>query len=107
MNKYKLSAPVLNKEEVYSVSKTIKAGWVSTAGHDIKEFEKKIANFSNTKFSIATNSGTSAIHLALKAAKVSKNDEVLVQSLTFVATVNPILYLGAKPIFLMLMKILT
>ena len=99
MNKYKLSAPVLNKEEVYSVSKTIKAGWVSTAGHDIKEFEKKIANFSNTKFSIATNSGTSAIHLALKAAKVSKNDEVLVQSLTFVATVNPILYLGAKPIF--------
>ena len=64
----------------------------------VKKFENKLSSFCNTKYSIALNSGTSAIHLGLKILGVDSNSEVIVPSLTFIATVNPVLYLGAKPI---------
>ena len=101
MFKFKLSVPNLNKKEIEATSKAIKTGWISTAGKDVFKFEKKICKIAKAKYAVAINSGTSSIHLALVASSVKRGDEVLVQSLTYVATINPILYLGASPIFLM------
>ena len=99
MFKFNLSIPELDTKEIQAATKAIKTGWISTAGSDVVKFEKKICEKTKSKYSLALNSGTSAIHLALIASNVEKSDEVLVQSLTYVATINPILYLGASPIF--------
>ena len=76
----------------------MKSGWISTSSKIVNDFEKKLSIFCETKYSVALNSGTSAIHMGLKILGVDKNCEVIVPSLTFIATVNPILYLGARPI---------
>ena len=99
MFRFKLSVPNLNKKEIEATSKAIKTGWISTAGKDVNKFEKKICKITKAKYAVAINSGTSSIHLALVASNVKRGDEVLVQSLTYVATINPILYAGASPIF--------
>lgn len=99
MNKFELSVPQLDKKEILASIRSIKSGWISTAGKKVEKFEDKISEATGSKYAIALNSGTSAIHLALIASGVKEGDEVMVQSLTFVATVNPILYLKANPIF--------
>ncbi len=99
MPKFHLSIPDYNLKEITAVTKAIKSGWISSAGPDVIKFEKFICKKVNAKYSVALNSGTSAIHLALSVAGVKRGDEVLVQSLTYVASINPILYLGANPIF--------
>ena len=94
----KLSVPHIDKSDVRYVNAVLKSGWISTSSKTVDEFENKISKFCNTKYSIALNSGTSAIHLGLKILGVNNTTEVIVPSLTFIATVNPIIYLGAKPI---------
>ncbi|MDA8559962.1 DegT/DnrJ/EryC1/StrS family aminotransferase, partial [Candidatus Pelagibacter bacterium] len=94
----KLSVPHIDKSDIRSINSALKSGWISTSSKKIKMFEDKIARFCNTKYSVALNSGTSAIHLGLKILGVDNTTEVIVPSLTFIATVNPILYLGAQPI---------
>ena len=100
----KLSTPHIIKSDVNAINKVLKSGWISTSSGEVYNFEKKLSSFCKTKYSVALNSGTSAIHLGLKILGV-KNCEVIVPSLTFIATVNPILYLGADPLILMLIKI--
>ena len=94
----KLSIPHINHSDTQSLKSVMKSGWISTSAKIVNEFEKKLSYFCKTKYSIVLNSGTSAIHLGLKILGVNKNCEVIVPSITFIATVNPILYLGAKPI---------
>ena len=94
----KLSVPHINKSDVDSVKNVLKSQWISTSSKSVEKFENKLSSFCKTKYSIALNSGTSAIHLGLKILGVNNSSEVIVPSLTFIATVNPILYLGAKPI---------
>ena len=95
----KLSIPHINQSDINSINKVLSSGWISTSSNIVREFEKRISNFCKTKYSVALNSGTSAIHLGLKVLGVGKDDEVIVPSSTFIATVNPVIYLGAKPIF--------
>jgi len=66
----------------------------------IADFEAEIRQLTGARYVVALNSGTSAIHLALRAVGVGQGDEVLVSTFTFIATVNPIIYLGATPIFI-------
>jgi len=94
----KLSVPHIDKSDIRSINNVLKSEWISTSSKTVDAFEDKLSNFCNTKYSVALNSGTSAIHLGLKILGVDNTTEVIVPSLTFVATVNPILYLGAKPI---------
>ena len=94
----KLSVPHIDNSDIRSINTVLKSQWISTSSKKIDMFEDRIAKFCNSKYSIALNSGTSAIHLGLKILGVDNNTEVIVPSLTFIATVNPILYLGAKPI---------
>lgn len=99
MIKFHLSRPFFDKNEEKIVKKAIKNTWVSTSGPQVKIFEKNLSDFLNVKYAVATNSGTSALHLALLSCSVSKGDEVIAPSLTFIATVNAIKYAGAEPIF--------
>ena len=94
----KLSVPHIDKNDIKSVNNVLKSEWISTSSKTVNSFEQKISLFCKTKYCVALNSGTSAIHLGLKILGVDENSEVIVPSLTFIATVNPILYLGAKPI---------
>ena len=99
MTIFQLSKPFLNNNEVKAVSKAVKSGWISTSGDSVKKFEEKLRRKVNSKYAVVLNSGTSAVHMSLISVGVKKDDEVLVPSLTFVATINPILYLDAKPVF--------
>ncbi len=78
---------------------TIDSTYVSSVGAYVDEFEQKIADFTGAKYAIATVNGTAALHVALKLAGVEAGDEVITQSLTFIATCNAIRYCGAKPVF--------
>ena len=92
--------PNLKGNELKYVTKAIETEWVSTAGPYVKEFEKKISEYVGMPEAVACQSGTSGIHLALQTLGVEKGDEVIVPTLTFIAAVNPVRYLGADPIFM-------
>ena len=68
-------------------------------GPEGKEFEEKFANFTGTRYAVATNSGTSALHVALLTLGIKKGDEVIIPSHTFVATASPLMHIGAIPVF--------
>ncbi|HEX8965660.1 MAG TPA: DegT/DnrJ/EryC1/StrS aminotransferase family protein [Patescibacteria group bacterium] len=91
-------SPFIGKEEINEVVSSLKSGWIST-GPKVAQFEKDLAKFIEIKHIKALSSCTAAIHLALIAAGVGKDDEVITSPLTFAATANTILHVGAKPIF--------
>ena len=76
------------------------SGWVSSVGKFVDRFEKDLANFTGAKHVVVTSNGTAALHMSLLLAGVKENDEVLVPTLTFVATCNAIHYCGATPHFI-------
>ena len=88
----------IGNEKKY-LNECIDSTFVSSVGKYVDRFEKKIANYTGTKYAIATSNGTSALHISLILANVEQNDEVITQPLTFVATCNAISYCGAKPLF--------
>lgn len=81
------------------VKEAFDTNWVAPLGANVNGFEKELAEYVGASHAAALSSGTAAIHLALKAAGVGKDDIVICQSLTFSATANPILYQGAIPVF--------
>ena len=93
-----LHEPDLSKKDINAVVKTLKSGWVSTAGNEVNNFEKQISKKFQIKNVLATNSGTSSLFLALKVLDVKENDEVIVPTITFIASVNVIKYNLANPI---------
>jgi dTDP-4-amino-4,6-dideoxygalactose transaminase len=101
MNKQKaisVGDPVLGEAEKKAICDVIDSGWI-TMGDRVKLFEKKFADLHGVQDAVAVNSCTAGLHLCLTALGVGPGDEVLVPALTFVATVNAILYVGAKPVF--------
>ena len=95
-----LCEPYVTGKEIILIKKSLKKKEISTYGSTVKRFEKKFSSFVNAKYSLALNSGTSALHLALKVVGAKFDNEVLVSTLTFVATINSIIYNGAKPVFI-------
>lgn len=95
-----LSVPNLKGNELKYATQAIESEWVSTGGAFIVEFEKKIAEYVGAKGAVACQSGTAGLHLALMLCGVCKDDEVIVPSLTFIAAVNPVKYIGAEPVFM-------
>ncbi len=94
-----LHRPIFRGNEKKYLSECINTNYVSSVGKKVKEFEKKIAEFTGSKYAIATVNGTNALHIAIKLAGVKQGDEVITQALTFVATCNAINYAGANPVF--------
>lgn len=95
-----LSVPNLKGNELKYVTEAVTTEWVSTAGPYVTEFEKKIAEYVKTKGAVACQNGTAGIHTALMTVGVKANDLVIVPTLTFIAAVNPVRYIGAEPIFM-------
>lgn len=98
MNTISLSEPVLGKEEQLALCEVIESRWL-TMGERVAAFEKAFAEVHKVSDAVALSSCTAALHLALDATGIGLDDEVLVPSLTFVATVNAVLYVRAKPVF--------
>lgn len=95
-----LSVPNLKGKELEYVTKAVEDEWVSTGGEFINKFENNMAQYLNVEKAVACQSGTAALHLALILSGVKHSDEVIVPTLTFIAAVNPVRYIGAYPIFM-------
>ncbi len=93
-----VSRPSIGEEELSAVKKVFDTGWLGM-GSFVKEFEDSISRLIGAPFVIAVNTGTTALHLALDALGIGRGDEVLVPSLTFVATLQAITSTGATPVF--------
>lgn len=95
-----LSIPNLSLDILENVKEAIKTGWVSTGGRFIKEFEEKVAKYVGVERAVSCQSGTAGLHLALRVLDIGPGDEVIVPTVTFIAAVNPVKYVGAEPIFM-------
>ena len=95
-----LSVPNLKGNELKYVTEAIESEWVSTGGNFINVFEENIASYVKVPQAVACQSGTAGLHLALLLSEVKREDLVIVPTLTFIAAVNPIKYIGASPIFM-------
>ena len=95
-----LYAPEIRGNEWKYVKECLDTGWVSSAGRFVDRFEKELADYTLTKFAVATVNGTAALHTSLLVAGVLPDDEVLLPALTFVAPANAIRYVGAWPVFI-------
>lgn len=94
-----LSPPHMSGKEQKYVDEAFASNWIAPLGPHVDAFEDELARYLGVKGALALSSGTAAIHLALLLLKVGKGDHVFCSSLTFTATANPILYLGAEPVF--------
>ncbi|WP_081621964.1 LegC family aminotransferase [Fusobacterium russii] len=96
-----LSVPNLNKKEILrNLEECLESGWVSTGGKFIPEFEKKVSKYLKIENTAGVQSGTAGLHMSLQVLGVKKDEEVIVPTLTFIAAVNPVTYLGANPVFI-------
>jgi len=101
MKKYiPVSAPSLVGNERKYVLECIDSNWISSHGKYISQFEKAFSEFCGSKYAISCSNGTAALHIALLALGIGPGDEVLVPTLTYIATANAVKYCGAKPIFI-------
>lgn len=95
-----LSVPNLKGNELKYVTHAIETEWVSTGGPYVSNFEEKTADYVKAKGTVSVQNGTSGLHISLQVCGVTKDDEVIVPTLTFIAAVNPVKYIGADPIFM-------
>ena len=95
-----LAVPVIQGNEWEYVKNCLDTEWVSSAGSYIDKFEQEIADYTGAAYAVACVNGTAALHIALKLAGIEPEDEVLVPTVTFIAPVNTVKYVGAEPIFI-------
>lgn len=90
----------MSGQEVELVQQAFADNWIAPVGPYLRAFEDRLCDYTGAQHATALSSGTAAIHLALLTLGVQPEDEVMVSTLTFAATINPIIYIGAKPIFI-------
>ena len=97
-----LASPNMSKEgyEQKYVKEAFDTNWIAPLGENVNKFEEELANYVGIKYAAALSSGTAAIHMAFKALDVKQGDIVFCSDLTFSATVNPIIYQNATPVFI-------
>src|SRR3989339_198434 len=93
-----ISKPIIGKEEIAAVLKVLKSGMI-VQGPVVEKLEENFAKYCGTKYAVAFNSGTAAIHAGLYTLGIGPGDEIITTPFTFVATANPILMQGAKVVF--------
>ncbi|MEO0510501.1 MAG: aminotransferase class I/II-fold pyridoxal phosphate-dependent enzyme [Verrucomicrobiota bacterium] len=95
-----LSPPDITAQDHVRVDEVLTSNWVAPVGPHLKAFEEAVADRVGVEHCLALNSGTAALHLALKVLGIGPGDEVICPSMTFAASSNPICYLGAEPVFI-------
>jgi len=95
-----LSPPHMGGEELKFIHEAFESNWIAPLGPQVSAFEKEVASYVGTRGALAVNSGTAAIHLGLRLLGVGSGDKVFCSTLTFIGSVNPILYLNAEPVFI-------
>ena len=93
-----VSKPLINSDAIRKVNIALKDGWVSSRGKFVNQFEKKLKNYFSAKYVSTCSNGTAALMLALKALDIKGNDEVIVPDLSYAASINSIINVGAKPV---------
>ena len=103
-----INAPIIGSEETKAVNDVLRNGSLTSSamsgGRCVQEFERQALSFLGSKFAVAVNSGTAALQAALLALNVQAGDEVLLPSFTFVATANAVASIGAKPVFVDILR---
>ena len=92
-------SPTIKGNEKKYVNDCIDSTWIGSGGKYLKKFEEEFAKFCGVKYASGCTSGTSALHLALLAARIKEGDEVLVPDFTMISTAAAVEYVGAKPVF--------
>ena len=93
-----IAKPIISDEEIEAVTEVLKSGMLAQ-GSKVDQFQKEFAEYTESRYGIATSSGTTALHTALVAAGIEKGDEVITTPFTFAATSNSILYSDATPVY--------
>ncbi|MDC0447777.1 DegT/DnrJ/EryC1/StrS family aminotransferase, partial [Pelagibacteraceae bacterium] len=96
----KLSEPYFFGSELKYLKKCLKTKWISAGGNEVKKFEKKMKKFTSGRYNLATINCTSALQLAVRLLKPKDKDEIIVPTITFVATINSVIYNNCNPIFM-------
>jgi perosamine synthetase len=94
-----VAEPKLGGNEAAYVQDCMESTWISSAGSYIEKFERSLTEVTGTKHVVSANNGTTALHLALSALGIGPGDEVVVPSLTYIASANAVGYCGATPVF--------
>ena len=94
-----LSSPTMHQESFDYMKEAYDTNWMSTIGENINEIEKQMSEKVGCKYAVALSCGTSALHMAVKLAGVAPKDKVFCSDMTFAATVNPVVYEKAEPVF--------
>ncbi len=99
MYRYPVYQPSIGEKEKEYVNQCLDSTWISSKGAFIQKFEDKFASFTGARHALSCTNGTVALHLALEALGITDGDEVIVPTLTYIASVNAISYTGARPVF--------
>ncbi len=99
MKNIPVCTPFLNGNENKYVADAMETGWISSAGHYVKDFEEQFAKYCDCNYGVAVCNGTVALHLALTALGIKAGDEVILPDFTMIASAFAICYTGAKPVF--------
>ena len=97
---FPVSVPFISKQNILAVNKTLKSGWVSSNGPEIKKFEKEFSKFVERKYSTTVSNGTAALEIAIKALGIKKGDEVLIPNFTIISNALSVLRQNAKPVLI-------
>ena len=94
-----VAQPLLGERELVYVTECVLTGWVSSTGRFVTKFEEMFAKFCEVPYAVSASNGTTALHLAMLGLDIGPGDEVIVPTLSFIASANSVLYTGATPIF--------